>query len=821
MFAPPLYRVRKYPLAYLAHHELRVPEGEDDRAYLIGQQDNALFRQIRLITGERGRRNPFVVFVDCKGAGEDTPYFLRLLEEGFTVGERRFVLGERSASMTRNGILSFVDEEIAEELSERVSMGLPPAKTVLSKWYAYRGLMLSSCHCIEGWVPKMIVVPDYYRTVPKQRIKYVCDRENRFVGRDGVERVGTQKDVAEDVRDITINVFDGCGVHHPAITRTVQTALGSEAAPTSMLIRLPFIKGVTHEVDYVRFFEERGVREITDLWGERHDVTASGEPMVILFESMYKGLGYFRKYGDARDWREYWERFHRYQHCFGVAKWNFSKEEERVYTRANYQILQDLDLPYPEFASLARDSVAWAERIASGDLPYTMCFLGLYADRCAPKNDYVRAVLRDQRMLQEPNVRGYLVSLMRKYMDDMKCGKLYLRSCFKFLVPDLMLALEHIGGLPRHGCLADGEFYASGRDGPTLGECAIERNPHICRSEHTVLRGVSSGELESYFSHLANVCMVNGKGIVMQRLQGADSDGDLVLVVQSDVVLAGIDRDAPIVLDIDDKVTVSPEEDTPENRRKIILRTMKNLIGEFSNYASVYHNKTPRSAEQRKKYEHYIDIIAVLTGKAIDYAKTGVLYLVPPYIAKFGRPLPYFMRYRKPYYARMKLSRGASNMNRLCWELERWEREVKFRRSRTTFDYRLMLAPEREAPKEVFSKIGEIYLEFCREMADLSRDQRSIREEIGEFQINWEYYYDRFRERCREVCPDEQTLADAAVRLCWEVYPKKSKKFPWIVAGDGILKNISAVPVLLPVEDPEGEIRYLGKRYRMEEKTID
>ena len=28
-----------------------------------------------------------------------------------------------------------------------------------------------------------------------------------------------------------------------------------------------------------------------------------------------------------------------------------------------------------------------------------------------------------------------------------------------------------------------------------------------------------------------------------------------------------------------------------------------------------------------------------------DYAKTGVLYLMPKYISKYGRPLPYFMRY--------------------------------------------------------------------------------------------------------------------------------------------------------------------------------
>ena len=38
------------------------------------------------------------------------------------------------------------------------------------------------------------------------------------------------------------------------------------------------------------------------------------------------------------------------------------------------------------------------------------------------------------------------------------------------------------------------------------------------------------------------------------------------------------------------------------------------------------------------------------------YAKTGVLYHMPRHIAKWGRPLPYFMRYRDPYYAKKKWS---------------------------------------------------------------------------------------------------------------------------------------------------------------------
>ena len=99
--------------------------------------------------------------------------------------------------------------------------------------------------------------------------------------------------------------------------------------------------------------------------------------------------------------------------------------------------------------------------------------------------------------------------------------------------------------------------------------------------------------------------------------------GDLVLVLKNQTMMSGVDRNAPIVLDIDDKVAAAAELDTTENRYKITLRTMKSLIGEYSNYASAYHNKCPKTAEQKQKYEKYIDIISVITGKSIDSLVRG------------------------------------------------------------------------------------------------------------------------------------------------------------------------------------------------------
>ena len=91
-----------------------------------------------------------------------------------------------------------------------------------------------------------------------------------------------------------------------------------------------------------------------------------------------------------------------------------------------------------------------------------------------------------------------------------------------------------------------------------------------------------------------------------------------MLVVDNDTMKKGVNRDIPIVIDIEDKVTVLEEEDTPENRLKVTLRGMNSLIGETSNCATSYHNKQPQTQKQKDKYESYIDLLSVINGKAIN-----------------------------------------------------------------------------------------------------------------------------------------------------------------------------------------------------------
>lgn len=118
MYSPPLYIVRKFPLKFLIDRKFNIQvSADEEKQFEINQQDNMLFRQIRLITADISKFNKYVVFVDCKGGKSYENELKALVVNGFNIGSQHFEYSERSASMVRTSILSFVDDSIFDELN--------------------------------------------------------------------------------------------------------------------------------------------------------------------------------------------------------------------------------------------------------------------------------------------------------------------------------------------------------------------------------------------------------------------------------------------------------------------------------------------------------------------------------------------------------------------------------------------------------------------------------------------------------------------------------------------------------------------------------
>lgn len=488
---------------------------------MINQQDNSVFTMIRRLTNDYSKFNKYAIFVDCKSGRHKSDTLRCLIREGFKLNGVKYILNVKSASMSRQGVLLFVDESISEELNEIVTMGIDETKeTVLAKYLAYRGLMLSSSWDIPDFKPYCVVVDDYFKIIPNQKIIGVVDVEKTFVNKEGKEIAYKEKATKEEVKDVEINCFDGSGICNSRVVDEIQKVIECEHRPNVFIFRLPYAKGLLAEVDFVKFYEERGIHEITDLWGKKHSIY---DIDIIMTKSQYKAYSYFNKTGTYADYEYYWEMFDKYKHSFRVAKINYSFDQEPLVSKVNYQVLQTLNLNKEEFLGLADYSKKWIEDIINdGSTISTMCFLGMKNGKIKPFNSYTKAVLKNKEMIKDPMVKKYLYKMLKKNIDDFKTGRLYINGSFQFLFGDIIALMEHIGGMKVKGVLEEDEFFSQDINGIKMGKHTLTRNPHLCSSSLRRLNGVCNPLLEEYATGLSNVIMVNHKSLLLPAIGGAD-----------------------------------------------------------------------------------------------------------------------------------------------------------------------------------------------------------------------------------------------------------------------------------------------------------
>lgn len=325
------------------------------------QEENALFFQIQCALHGDGftpTEEPGVVedlsavlcYVDFSGIFDRngaSPRVARLQAlaealfrpEGVTLdlgdGPRQYAAFERSNSMSRMGRLSFIRADLWETVRRRIMLDLELGQCQLSKLYAYNGLMLSSGTRVEGIDidrPHRVIVVDNNDLRSSARVITVED-----VG--GTDSVRSYRRV-ERVEDFSVTEFDGEGLVSKEYSARLNKALGDRH--TSFQIRLPFVKGMLHQVDFHDFFRSAGTTHLTDLWGVNHPVAKVD---VILTKSMFKGYGWLAENG--KSWEDYWAAFRKYRHALYVT--NVSKERPQGFTQLNYQFLTTLSMTGEEF----------------------------------------------------------------------------------------------------------------------------------------------------------------------------------------------------------------------------------------------------------------------------------------------------------------------------------------------------------------------------------------------------------------------------------------------------------------------------------------
>ena len=687
------------------------------------QDDNALFYQIMCVlhgdafTGRPGGQlvtdlSDIIFYMDFSGifdrSGARKKHLIRqekakalFRPEGvsldFGSGPHRYLAFERSGSMSRQARLSFIREDFYDAVRRRIMMDMTIGDCQLSKFYAYNGLMLSSGIRIDGIgidrPHRVVVIDNPTRTERNVSVITVED--------DGTQSSTRKYHRVEKKEDIEITCFDGEGLISKEYARVVDEKLCGKKVHTSFQIRMPYVKGMLHEVDFKDFLTLCGTDTITDLWGMEHSVR---DVDVILTKSMFKGYGWLTASG--MNWEDYRTVFRKYRHALYIT--NVSKEKPEQTTELNYQFLTTVSIQGDEFRpadlpdgwdhSPEEDPRNWLTK--QTELAYySFCadesfrqnyFLEKlervsWWERHQGKDQILAAVLKkNPRFINEPVYAKRLEDEADKIVEQYAVGRLIVAGDNRYLSGDLLdflaFLLPTVPPRKRRQRMfystvmtdhfPESSFYAPQAAYAHDDACTLLRNPHIARNEELQLSFYDAKEERKqmrhyYFGHLTDVVMVDSNMLAAERLGGADYDGDMIKTISDSILNACVRRNYNLYRYEKHKSLTNTENipllmiptaqpqirsaDDWEARFETVRSTFSSRVGQICNAAldrSIIAYNENSDAEERERCRKETETLAILTGLEIDSAKSGIRPDLDEYLTHKTVKRSAFLKYK-------------------------------------------------------------------------------------------------------------------------------------------------------------------------------
>jgi len=888
-----MYKVMKLKLSTIISNEYDLKEfsSKNLQNHLIMQQDNSIFRHINKINNGNkliGIKKKYeyiedIIFVNINKSVTMAEWQIQKKKEEYRqkyleTGKKRYakyidgklaltyilkngfkykgVIYKRfgkSSSMARNASIAFVSEKIFNQLFDITTMGIDLKKPmVLSKFEAYRGLLFSSSEVIQNELPYIVLVNDLIKCIPNQQIKYTIEEDSEYISKHTGEVIKTKKyPIYSGIDDVEISCFDGMGCHEKDLGDKIEKVLG-ERYP-AIQIRAPYMKGLSVEFSFRKYFKEVLHQDyIIDINNVSHNID---EVDCIYPLSMWKGNAYFD------NWDKYKTLFNDYNHEFCVSKYARLTKDETLYTRANFQYLQSLtNLNKQKILELSEYSKQYVNKIISGDLLYSLLFLGLINNIKDKKNSkidnyFMEAVKINPIMLNDKAIQRSLYNLLKKTINGFKLGRLFVNAHYSMVYGDIKLFMEHVARVANpEGVLKNGEFYSPIYEGIYAGF----RSPLIHKSEVNRMNFIKNKWLETWCSHLDNLIMLNGYDISMPRMGGMDLDGDSIWVTNNITIYSSIeDEDVAVVVDKDDK---SSSEKTIYNIEQLIeyeRRTLSQRIGDITNKSTGLTNQTPSSDKSKKYIDDQNVFLRVAQGHEIDSIKTGTKYVIAPYYNSIK--LPYFLIYRYPkekaFYKKIKkenavkkkngqeadrynVSMAKSSMNELAWDIEKWEIEILkgFNNVVNNDTYKLLMDNNTEFKEDEYLLVKEVYKKFNNDYINLLKEHKGdkdINKWIMSLYDNYKLIVNQLNinksslvNYCvlvsyikdeEDITKDNQRIKKAEVKGKVARIHNKSSKFAWVVVPEIMLDNLrnnSDCNKFSIIESDDGE-EYLGRKYKI------
>lgn len=768
----------------------------------------------------------------------------------------------------KNNTIVFVNEDYHEQIMNLIDNGRDVTKKfVPAKLNAYRALSCSASIAVP-W-PRMIVVNDGETTFIEHGATVVrCSGDENYNPSD----INTEpKNEKNQEYKVKYAFNDGFGLMSPQYSKKLAAFLGDEEPDRplgAVNTRCSFTKGVLFTFDFVEFGKEHGTYFIKDCWGNIQDVRNAD---VILTESQLKLTSSYKSC------EEYIGNCIKNGYDFCIVKTSPRKLRD-VHT-TNYQYLQDFSLTDEQLDRLVEPTISRIKDVLSLDWRKTLiytCGDNLNERNVQYADPMYKAIMACPDVLKDGYVKRSIIKMIRRRIQEAKLAVLDITGDYAIVGNDLYAFAESVWGLEPKGLLKAGEIYHKYWNDKGSKEVLLFRAPMTSINNVCKAAVVSSMEMEKWFKYVDTCCLINPYDAIAMRLNGMDYDGDTTFSTDNEVLLEAFQYKPTLVSEQSTAEKIVPED------KNIILSEKHGFgdsIGTITNYATnmiSLREDFPKDSEEYRILSERIDTMMEFQQNAIDRIKGIEAKPLPKHWISLKDcnkdPLlesvcvekkPYFFIYRYQtlknqydayvksaenncymwfgktikeletgertereqefldnYHKRMPVSFARGTINRICAAVE-----AAFDNDNMSykdeFNYELLKSGKcytQEEKDAIASEISLYNSKFKEINARFTKIKGKDKSELYEY---LDYLKAQFEEKCFAICPNEATLADILVDICYE--KSISKGFLWEICGEQMVKNIverTGEPLKYPVLDPDGDVIYCGKSYKMAELAI-
>lgn len=444
--------------------------------------------------------------------------------KGFSINGLKYkrLLGTNGG--VKNSTIVFVSERHIDEIRRRIDNGRDMTKEMVpAKLEAYKALTCSAS--IPVSYPNGVLVVKDCEVEFKDDIVYLNDED------PGEPVMEYRYDVPVGVND-----SDGYGLMLPSLAERWSQELNLDYMVSGVNTRCSWEKGMIFTFDFLDFAENvAGSFIVKDAWGNEVDVR---NVELILTTSMLKLWDSYKSIND------YLENCVQNGYTFGVTK-ACPKELESERT-LNYQFIQSYDLDDEDIEELIKPTMDEINDILHGDRMKTILYLkgvGLNEENIRHiEDDFAKAVMVDERMMDDPFVQSSIYNMIKKRIDDAKVGVLNVHGNYSIICGDPYALCQSMFGLPVTGLLKAGEVYNKYWCETNADKLACFRAPMTTKENIVPMVPHRSGKASYWYQYMTTCTLMNCWDTSTHALNGCDKDGDLLMITDNRVLVENLDR---------------------------------------------------------------------------------------------------------------------------------------------------------------------------------------------------------------------------------------------------------------------------------------